>query len=76
MAKRIISPSQRIGGHIELQASVGSVRRIADAIYEMTHKRRDMQKRVSVFVAGGVTVDKKLEQANKSVVKRRKTNHP
>lgn len=72
MAKKISSTTtQRIGGHIEVHVSNQSVhRRIADVIYKMTHKKRDMRKSVSIFVAGGMTVDKKLEQVNRSVAKK------
>lgn len=71
MAKRISSTTERIGGHIEVRVSVQPARRkIADAIYEMTHKKRSIHKKVSIFVAGGTAVDKKLEQANRSVAKK------
>lgn len=71
MAKKISSNSQRLGGHIEVHISIEPARRkISDAIYAMTHKKRGIQKKVSIFVAGGIAVDKKLEQANKSVVKK------
>lgn len=73
MAKKAISSLQTIGGHIKVHISVRPKhQRIIDIIFDLTHKKRSVQKHVSLFVAGGSTIDKKIEQANKSVAKKSK----
>lgn len=69
------SNSKKVGGHIEIHISITSVpRRLADVIYDLTHKNQKLKKDVSIFVAGGSSVDKKLEQVNKSVAKKAKSS--
>lgn len=77
MSKKIEIPSngKRVGGHIEIHISITSVpRRLAEVIYDLTHKNQKLKKDVSIFVAGGSSVDKKLEQVNKSVSKKAKSS--
>lgn len=63
-----------IGGHIEVHIQ-STPRRLVDAIYHLTHKKKILKKNILIFVAGGTAIDKKIEQVNKVIAKKAKTNN-
>lgn len=68
--------SSKLGGHVEIEKiEISASMRLIDVIYGLTHKRPKGKRSVAIFVAGGVTIDAKLEQANKSVAKHAKLTY-
>ena len=66
----------KLGGHIEIkQIEILTPKRLIDVIYGLTHKRPKGKRSVAIFVAGGVAIDAKLEQANRSVAKQAKLTY-
>lgn len=68
--------SSKLGGHVEIeQIEISASMRLIDVIYGLTHRRSIEKRSVAIFVAGGSTIDAKLEQANKSVAKQIKLTY-
>lgn len=68
--------SSKLGGHVEIEKiEISASMRLIDMIYGLTHRRLKEKRSIAIFVAGGVSVDVKLEQANKSVAKHAKLTY-